>query len=102
MIPIKIQCGCGQRYAFDVEPMAGQMPGAVSCPVCGADGTSAGNALIAQYLSRQPQAPTAANARVTVASPAGVAQKIALPETEIKLPPPPTNTRTSVASPPEP
>jgi len=50
MIPIKIQCGCGQRYAFDVEPVNGRMPARVACPACGVDGTAAANDLIAQSL----------------------------------------------------
>jgi len=54
MIPVKIQCGCGQRYAFDVEPVDGRLPSAVACPVCGADGTAAGNAAIAQSVPAQP------------------------------------------------
>jgi hypothetical protein len=54
MIPIKIQCGCGQRYAFDVEPVAGRLPAAVACPVCGTDGTAAANAVIAQSTPPQP------------------------------------------------
>jgi len=33
MIPVKIQCGCGQRYAFEVEPVEGRgatlLPGQV-------------------------------------------------------------------------
>jgi hypothetical protein len=53
MIPVKIQCGCGQRYAFDVEPVNGRMPGAVACPVCGADGTSAADSVITQSLGAQ-------------------------------------------------
>jgi hypothetical protein len=57
MIPIKIQCGCGQRYAFDVEPVNGRMTSSVACPVCGADGTFTANAIIAQ--SAQPQPPVA-------------------------------------------
>lgn len=60
-IPIKVQCGCGQKYAFDVEPVAGQMPGSVACPVCGADGTSAANMLLAQHLTTQ-RSPAAAHA----------------------------------------
>jgi hypothetical protein len=51
MIPIKIQCGCGQRYAFDIEPFCGRMPFPVACPVCGADGTSAANEVIAFTLA---------------------------------------------------
>jgi hypothetical protein len=57
MIPIKIQCACGQRYAFEVEAVGGRMPSAVACPVCGADGTGAANAVIAQ--SMPPPAPVA-------------------------------------------
>jgi hypothetical protein len=48
MMPIKINCGCGQRYSFDIEPINGRMPSSVACPVCGADGTSVANAIIAQ------------------------------------------------------
>ncbi len=48
MIPIKIQCGCGQRYAFEVEPLQGRMPYAIACPSCGIDGTTAANESIAQ------------------------------------------------------
>ena len=50
MIPVKIQCACGQRYSFDVEPVNGRMPYAVACPVCNADGTAAANAIIAPTL----------------------------------------------------
>jgi hypothetical protein len=53
MMPIKIQCGCGQRYAFDIEPICGRMPGFINCPICGADGTSAANEVIAFTLSRE-------------------------------------------------
>jgi hypothetical protein len=51
MIPIKIQCGCGQRYVFDVEPVNGEMPTPVACPECGADGTAAANAGITEILT---------------------------------------------------
>jgi len=57
MIPVKIQCGCGQRYAFDVEPVNGQMPTTVACPACGADGTAAANECIAQALAAAPEPP---------------------------------------------
>lgn len=72
MIPIKIQCSCGQRYSFDVEPIDGHMPGAIACPACGAEGTGAANDYIAQNASAQPAvvaAPAAAPvARVRVKS----------------------------------
>jgi serine/threonine-protein kinase len=47
-IPIKIECGCGQRYEFEVVPVAGKMPGRISCPSCGADGTAVANLVIAE------------------------------------------------------
>jgi len=50
MMPIKIRCGCGQKYAFDVEPVDGAMGYAVACPVCGVDGTVLANELIAERL----------------------------------------------------
>jgi len=53
MMSIKIQCGCSQRYAFDVEPFCGRMPFPVACPVCGADGTSAANEVIAFNLAKE-------------------------------------------------
>lgn len=55
-IPIKIECGCGQHYAFDVEADGDLQPNAVACPACGADGTAATNAVIAQRLASQPTA----------------------------------------------
>lgn len=60
MVPIKIQCECGQKYAFDVEPVNGRMPTPVACPVCGADGTLSANESIAKHLSSSaPIAPVA-------------------------------------------
>jgi hypothetical protein len=53
MIPVKIQCGCGQRYIFDAEPVCGRMIGSVHCPICGSDGTSVANEIIAYTLSRE-------------------------------------------------
>jgi hypothetical protein len=53
MMPVKIQCGCGQRYAFNVEPFCGRMTSSVSCPVCGADGTKAANEVIAFTLATE-------------------------------------------------
>lgn len=48
MQTVKLQCVCGQKYTFDVEPVNGQMPYAVTCPSCGADGTEAANLVLAQ------------------------------------------------------
>ena len=57
MIAVKIQCACGQRYAFDVDPVDGHMPGAVACPACGADGTRAAEEIIQGSLIAMPPPP---------------------------------------------
>jgi len=59
---IKLLCNCGQKFKFDVEPVNGQMPFTVNCPVCGADGTAAANAMLAQGVSLTPPVPVAAPA----------------------------------------
>src|SRR6185295_5493670 len=77
MIPIRIECGCGQHYAFDVEPVEGHMPTAVKCPGCGADGTAAANAFIRQVIPVQPvvaAAPPRPRLHVSVAAPASALQ----------------------------
>src|SRR5690349_1514919 len=56
---IKVQCACGQKFAFDVEPSAGQMPAPVACPACGTDATAQANDIIAQNLQVQSPAPNA-------------------------------------------
>jgi hypothetical protein len=68
MIPIKIQCGCGQRYAFEVAPVDGHMPAPVACPVCGVDGTAAANDFIAQSVAAPVTAAPAAGAPGRIAS----------------------------------
>jgi hypothetical protein len=55
MIELKVQCDCGQKYKFDVDPINGQMPVPVACPVCGADGTEKANALL-QQIPPEPAA----------------------------------------------
>lgn len=51
MVAVKIICGCGQKYAFDVYPLNGRMPAPVQCPVCGMDGTAVANEAIARALN---------------------------------------------------
>jgi len=53
---IKIECACGSRYKFDVEPVNGRMPVGIGCPNCGLDGTTAANAIIARQLGTPPPA----------------------------------------------
>ena len=71
MIPIKIQCGCGQRYTFDAETGVYLVPNTVACPVCGADGTAAANTAIARNIPAQPTAVAAPidEPRIRVAAP---------------------------------
>lgn len=80
MITVKILCGCGQKYAFDVEPYHGRMPTTIQCPVCKADGTQAANEIIARTL---PPAPIAAIA----------------PPPQVVAPPPPPRPMATAASP---
>jgi len=54
-IAIKIECKCGQRYAFDVEPIDDHIPAPVACPICGADGTAAANEMLSQAMSGLPR-----------------------------------------------
>lgn len=69
MMPIKIECECGQHYAFDVEPVDGKMPSPVACPVCGADGTAAANETIArQFAPAATETPSALPVRLAVAA----------------------------------
>lgn len=64
VIPIKIVCQCGQKYAFEVQPRDGKMPWLVACPVCKRDGTEEANRIIASLLAADPRtlAPPAVNA----------------------------------------
>jgi hypothetical protein len=54
---LKVNCGCGQKYKFDVEPTNGQMPFAVNCPSCGVDGTPVANQMLAEHFINNPPAP---------------------------------------------
>jgi outer membrane protein assembly factor BamB len=49
---IKIQCPCGSKYSFEVNPVEGRMPFAVNCPTCNADGTEMANQLIAEAAGK--------------------------------------------------
>jgi hypothetical protein len=64
MVSLKIECGCGQHYAFEVEPVMGRMPGPVTCPACGADGTATANEMISnmEVSPGVPMAPVAITA----------------------------------------
>ena len=65
---LKLLCDCGQKYKFDVEPVNGQMPFAVTCPACGVDGTTSANAELTKFPKPPPPV-----ARMAVAPPPSVA-----------------------------
>ena len=50
MIPVKIICRCGQKYAFDVHHVNGRMPVPIFCPACGLEGTVEANQVIFRAL----------------------------------------------------
>jgi len=56
---IKIECACGTRFKFDVEPVNGRMPVGIGCPSCQLDATTAANAIIAQSLAQLAPPPPA-------------------------------------------
>jgi hypothetical protein len=67
IIPVKIICRCGQKYAFDVQPVHGRMPVPIFCPVCGSEGTMEANQFIARVLhgKTQPLPPPSVNTVLT-------------------------------------
>src|SRR4051812_44194264 len=87
MTAVKVECDCGQRYAFDVEPVHGRMPAPVACPTCGADGTPKANAILAQMPIAVSRAITPVAVPLAVAARAPVAVA-ARPPPMVQLPPP--------------
>jgi len=82
MIELKVQCDCGQKYKFDVEPINGLMSFRVNCPVCGADGTNRANLL----LQQMPPVPVP------------VAQPVSVTPSPIAPPPIPSGLRIGAAA----
>ncbi len=80
---VKVQCECGTRFAFEVEPVNGRMPVRVKCPECGADGTDQANEDIRQKLglaaasvTRPPAVPVPVSPRVPQAAPTPAQQPV--------------------------
>jgi hypothetical protein len=88
---IKVQCDCGQKFKFDVEPANGRMPYAIACPVCGADATARANAVIAQSVPPPPVAPGLRIGLPQQAAP--VAQLLSTEPSSTPTPPPLPPTR---------
>lgn len=73
---VKILCDCGTKFAFDIEPVHGQMPAPVFCPACATDRTAQANQVIAEHTATQPAPQPAA----TVVA--------AAPSTAVRMPTP--------------
>jgi len=69
MRTIKIVCACGQHYAFDVEPVDGRISSPVACPVCGADGVAAANAILAQPSDEPLSTPSSGGLKLRISHP---------------------------------
>lgn len=90
---LKVVCDCGQKYKFDVEPVNGQMPFKVNCPVCNADGTAAANGILAQTFSNLaqpiPVAPTVPPPMAAPTAGGGLRLNRPVPEPAVVAAPPP-------------
>lgn len=62
MKEIKLQCDCGQKIKFDVDPSYTQIPFPVNCPVCGADCLDKANQALGATAPAAPVAAVAAAA----------------------------------------
>jgi len=94
---VKIQCECGSRFAFDVEPVNGRMPVRVNCPVCDADVTDLANETIRQKL-----APAALPLPTVVRAPVAILPETPAPSRppiRVAVPPPPTAAAPAAADP---
>lgn len=80
---IKIECSCGTRFKFDVEPVNGHMPVAIGCPSCNLDATAAANAIIARQIAPPAPAPAARPAGLRLA---GTAPRPAPAPSEMSMP----------------
>jgi hypothetical protein len=81
IMELKVLCDCGQKYAFDVEPIANQMPFIVNCPSCGKDGTSTANSILAETS-------TASVVSVKAAGPIRLSVSVPVAQTTLPVQPP--------------
>lgn len=109
---IKVECVCGQRFKFDIEPVNGRMPHSVNCPACGADGTESANLSIQQTQMNSPTAaapeaslvpavpPMGSPTKLRISSPSPTAARAEAPEAAPMRPMP--SLATAAAAPPKP
>jgi len=72
---VRVQCECGTKFKFDVEPVHGRMPLAVNCPECATDRTAEANQFLAQNAASLTAAVTHSTpvVRLTTSPAVGVA-----------------------------
>ncbi|HXP61972.1 MAG TPA: PQQ-binding-like beta-propeller repeat protein [Dongiaceae bacterium] len=70
---MKIQCGCGAKYEFEITPEMAQNPLQFVCPACGADSSALVTSLVRQQLGQ------ASGAGILPASPAPRAPRLQVP-----------------------
>src|ERR1043165_335427 len=57
---MKIQCGCGAKYAFEVTPEQAQRPVTFVCPACGLDSSAYVTQLVRQQFGLTSETPKVA------------------------------------------
>ncbi len=86
---VKVECPCGTRFEFEVQPVNNRMPVAINCPGCNADATGLANEVIAQQSADAPAAvPVAAILPVAAAAPVAAPAPV-MPAAAPPPPPPP-------------
>ncbi len=68
---MKIQCACGAKYAFDIQPEMLNKPVQFVCPSCGLDSSAYVNSLVRQELGAALAEPPIAPPAVAIAPPPG-------------------------------
>jgi hypothetical protein len=97
---IKITCGCGQKYIFEFDPENGQVPAAVNCPACGADGTREANDILTQIFPESPTEPAAERvAPAPAVAEGGPVRPVRLTMAASPPPPPPPPARAPAPQP---
>jgi hypothetical protein len=104
MIELKVYCDCGQKYKFEVEPVNGQMPFTVACPICKRDGTAKANQTLQQLVVFKPIGVEPNTVSAAVAPPPAPAYAAApapaAPRVSLASPPPPLRTGVTPAAAP--
>jgi hypothetical protein len=86
---LKIVCNCGQKIAFEVEPVNGRIPMEIECPVCNANITALGDEAVAQQLAMEAMnetpPPLPVEETPVVAAPEPAPEPAASPASGLKL-----------------